>query len=127
MQERNSMPVAEGPHPLDAADPETGVVRVCASRCSSCIFASEDDPARYPISDAERDAWTDRVAAEDGYVVCHDSGQHRPAGAPAAICHGFWVRYRRQSLMLEFIARFARTQRVDPPDRPAYPRTPDPA
>ncbi|MEU6247981.1 hypothetical protein [Glycomyces sp. NPDC047010] len=68
-----------------------------------------------------------QVAAEDGYVVCHDSGVQRPAGVQAAVCHGFWLRYRTHSLFCEYIERFYHARKVPPPPRTASADPQDPA
>lgn len=66
----------------DVADPVTGIVRLCAEMCATCIFRPGNlmdlEPGR--VADMVKEA---RI--RDGHIVCHDTlGTSEPA-----ICRGY--------------------------------------
>ncbi|MET9353584.1 hypothetical protein ABZY14_11365 [Streptomyces sp. NPDC006617] len=66
----------------DVADPATWSVRVCAHRCSTCIFRSGNlmhlEPGRVA-------GMVKKAVANEGHIVCHKTlGTDTPA-----ICEGF--------------------------------------
>lgn len=97
------------------ADEVTGVLRICADLCPTCIYRPGNlmdlDPGR--VQEMTRSA-----IADEGHVVCHST-----LGTPApAICAGF-ERHPQggaRSLALRFAAaRLLRVVRITPPGKEA--------
>ncbi|MET9085511.1 hypothetical protein ABZX77_27110 [Streptomyces sp. NPDC004237] len=73
----------EGSEPYDeVADPLTGIVRVCARRCDTCIFHPGN---LMDLQPGRVSAMVTRARQTEGHVVCHETlGTETPA-----ICRGF--------------------------------------
>lgn len=72
----------------DVRDPGTGLPRVLATKCDTCIFRPGN---RMHLSPGYRDHLVNQALARDSWIVCHatlpDTGH--PVGSQA-VCRGFW-------------------------------------
>lgn len=124
-QERYASGMSQDSSPYDSArsglevtDPESGLVRVCAGRCFSCVLHRDIDK-RLLEPPALAD-YLDRVAAADEFVVCHNTGPEE--GTAAAVCAGYMAedvpeedQEWRRSWRARMIKRHERELRVPPP------------
>ena len=104
--------------PQDVTDPATGLSRLLAGRCSTCILRPGDKMYLGPEQTA---AFVRRVLAQGTYVVCHQTltyGDYPDFGL--AICRGFFDAYAGRSPALRLLRAFGRLIEVDPP-RPGGP------
>jgi len=97
----------------DITDPATGLSRLLAERCSTCILRHGD---KMHLG-AEHTAAFVRQALDAGsYVVCHQTLTYgdNPGFGPA-ICRGFFDAYANRSPALCLLRAFGRLTEVDPP------------
>lgn len=78
---------------VDVADPETMRVRLCADRCTTCIFRPGN--LMY-LSPGRLKGMVDAAVAKKGHVTCHDTLAHNEAGLPGAVCRG-WEQHPQAS------------------------------
>lgn len=110
---RPQTPDEDGKARQDITDPATGLSRLLAERCSTCILRHGD---KMHLG-AEHTAAFVRQALDAGsYVVCHQTltyGDHPDFGP--AICRGFFDAYATRSLALRLLQAFSRLTEVEPP------------
>jgi len=97
----------------DITDPATGLSRLLAERCSTCILR----PGDHMHLGTEHTAAFVRQALDAGsYVVCHQTLTYgdNPDFGPA-ICRGFFDAYANRSPALRLLRAFSRLTEVDPP------------
>jgi hypothetical protein len=97
----------------DITDPATGLSRLLAERCSTCILR----PGDKMHLGAEHTAAFVRQALDAGsYVVCHQTLTYgdNPDFGPA-ICRGFFDAYANRSPALRLLRAFSRLTEVEPP------------
>jgi hypothetical protein len=88
------------------ADPRTGLSRLLAERCLTCIMRAGDPMFLGP----ERTAAFIREALDGGtYVICHDTYDE------PAICRGFFDAYRGKTLALRILQAYRRLIEVPHP------------
>lgn len=83
------LPYAVSDNELDLTDPETGLLRMCAKQCYSCIL--HPDPDKRLLEPMTLADYLDRIAANDEFVVCHNTiaDLELGGGDPPAICAGY--------------------------------------
>ena len=99
--------------PQDITDAATGLSRLLAGRCSTCILRPGDKMHPGPEQTA---AFVRRVLAEGTFVVCHQTLTYgvNPDFGPA-ICRGFFGAFAGRSPALRLLRAFGRLIEVDPP------------
>jgi hypothetical protein len=103
----------DGNQRQDITDPATGLSRLLAERCSTCILR----PGDKMHLGAEHTARFVRQALDAGsYVVCHQTLTYgdNPDFGPA-ICRGFFDAYADRSPALRLLQAFSRLTEVEPP------------
>ena len=97
--------------PEDITDPATGLSRLLAARCSTCILRPGD---KMHLGARHTAAFIRHVQAEGTYVVCHQTLTYgdNPGFGPA-ICRGFADACDTPALRL--LRAFGRLLEVDPP------------
>ena len=97
----------------DISDPATGLSRLLAERCGTCILRPGDPMHLGPERTA---AFIRQVLAERSYVVCHDTLTYGDfPGYGPAICRGFFDAYRTRSAALLILQAGRRLTEVPPP------------
>ena len=106
-------PGEAGDVPQDITDPATGLSRLLARRCSTCILRPGDKMHLGPQHTA---AFVRQALAEGTYVVCHQTLTYgdNPHFGPA-ICRGFFDAYAGRSPALRLLEAFSRLTEVEPP------------
>ena len=97
----------------DITDAATGLSRLLAEKCATCIFR----PGDLMFLGPSYLATLVREALQKGtYVVCHDTLTYsdHPDFGPA-ICRGFFDAYAHKSLALKILRSYSRLIEVDPP------------
>jgi hypothetical protein len=99
--------------PQDITDPATGLSRLLAERCSTCILRPGD---KMHLGPEQTTAFVRRTLAEGTYVVCHQTLTYgdNPDFGPA-ICRGFFDAYADRSSALRLLRAFGRLTEVDSP------------
>jgi hypothetical protein len=90
-------------NPFDKAN---GVLRLCARKCTTCIFRPGNQMGLRP----GRVTQMTRASLEgQGEIVCHKTLTYSSEGIPEAICHGYWqlptAPYRAMSMRLTLLFR----------------------
>ncbi|SDH18416.1 hypothetical protein SAMN05421505_11295 [Sinosporangium album] len=90
-------------------------VRVLASQCSTCIFRPGNlmklAPGRL------REMVNTAIVAEGGHIICHDTLPYsRYETAEAAICRGFWNRYRKKIPLLSYLEQAGWVREISRPE-----------
>lgn len=106
---------------MDLTDPQTGLLRQCATPCHSCILHPNTEK-RLLEPRSLRD-YLDRVAQHDEFVVCHNTVADLGLGeSEPAICAGYMSedvpvdeQEWRRSFRARLIKRHGRTVAVPPP------------
>jgi hypothetical protein len=90
----------------DPNDHENRVLRLCARKCSTCIFRPGNKMGLRP------GRVTSMVQASldgQGEIVCHNTLTYAGTGIPESICHGYWqlptAPYRAMSMRLALMFR----------------------
>ena len=86
---KESSPYDEPRRGQDLADPDTGLMRMCATHCHSCIL--HPNPDKRLLESRTLAGYLDRIAQSDEFVVCHNTASDLGLGddAPPAICAGY--------------------------------------
>jgi hypothetical protein len=107
----------------DITDPGSGLSRLLAERCSTCILRPGD---RMHLGPGRTAAFIRQVLSQGTYVVCHQTlsyGDHPDHGP--AICRGFFDAYASRSSALLLLRAFRRLTEVPPPARSDAPARAD--
>jgi hypothetical protein len=88
------------------ADPRTGLSRLLAERCLTCIMRAGDPMFLGPERTA---AFIREALAEGTYVICHDTYDE------PAICRGFFDAYRDKTPALRILQAYRRLIQVPHP------------
>lgn len=91
-------------------DRETGRVRVCASRCETCIFWTDGRSAVDPERAKEV---VNRNLEVDALLTCHSTLDTETP----AVCAGFWAKHRNDVLAGRFAQMFCGISRMAPPSK----------
>jgi hypothetical protein len=118
-RQQNAIDGADSLPPQDITDPGTGLSRLLAERCSTCILRPGDRMYLGPERTVE---FVRQVLDQGTYVICHQTltyGDYPDYGP--AICRGFFDAYSSRSRALLLLRAFRRLTHVPPPAAPDAP------
>lgn len=99
-------------NPFGRVADEDGTPRLCASRCSTCLFnpGAMTDGMRAVVDDARE---------RDSFVMCHESYPHsefKPApDVKPAMCRGYYDAHKGTQYGLQILEQFHYYVEVPPP------------
>ncbi len=97
--------------PPPVLDPVTGRIRLCATRCDTCVFRPGN---LMHLTPGRLKTLVETAIAKEGHIVCHDTLDHRPE-VPGAICRGFAQHpAAARSIMLRILMAARNGTLVDP-------------
>lgn len=95
----------------DIVEPDTGLPRLLARKCDTCVFRPGNLMRLQP---GRVDDMVQEAVGNNSWIVCHDTA---PTGqAPSAICRGFWDVHRADSMGCRLAVALGGPVQVEPPE-----------